>query len=72
MPKTREVVLTARVTVPHKMSDQEAARLVQRLVMAGEEDAANSPPDWEDPDKDKIAAITAVKIDGAPDDPMPR
>jgi hypothetical protein len=67
MPKknkqeTREVFLTAKVTVPVEMSDAEAARLVKQLVLAGGQDAEDSPDDWHDHDVAKIATISVVEI----------
>lgn len=56
--RQREYVLTVKVRVPDTVSAAYAARLVQRLVEAGQEDAARSPDDYDDHDKAAVAAMT--------------
>ncbi len=57
-----KIELKATVEVPDNMPRDEVVRLVQRLIDAGEEDAASTPRDWSDPDTKKIARMSHVTV----------
>lgn len=57
-------ITAVSVVVRHaeKMSPAAVARLVERLILAGQEDAANTPDDWEDPDAARAASLRVAKV----------
>jgi hypothetical protein len=60
-----ETELTVRVEMPVGMDRAEAARLLQRLIDAGREDAVLAPGDFEEPDATDIARLGSVRVVGA-------